>query len=403
MRFKIGRPMQATLNETPSGERTAVSFFGCRNAGKSSLINALAAQEVSVVSPVKGTTTDPVFKAMELHPLGPVLLCDTPGFDDSGELGELRVRRTRAILLKTDIAVLVIDSSVGVSSFDRELVSLFKEQNIPFVTVFNKCELASCGEDVFDGSTTVRTSALERRGIEELGKAIVKSAQGIKPLPPLIADLVEKGDIVLLVVPIDKAAPKGRLILPQQQTIRELIDAGAVPVVCRESEIPLALRALKAPPALAVTDSQVFKVARDSIPPEVPLTSFSILMARRRGVLEVSIDGVASLSSLKDGDRILVAECCTHNRQCGDIGTVKIPAGLKARTKADLKFDFVSGSDFPDDLSSYAMVVHCGGCMQNAREIARRAALCRKAHVPFVNYGILLAELAGILKQASGI
>ena len=323
-----------SLNATPSGERTHIGFFGRRNAGKSSVVNAFTDQQVSVVSDVKGTTTDPVTKAMELLPLGPVMIIDTPGFDDEGALGEERVRRTRQVLNRVDVAVLVVDGTAGKTAADEEMISLFGQKNIPYVIAYNKSDDA-------DG----------RR---------------------VCGDLAETGDFVVLVVPIDKAAPKGRLILPQQQTIRDLLDAGAVPLVCRDEELALTLEKLGFAPKLVITDSQAFGRVKDIVPESVPLTSFSILMARYKGFLETAVTGAAAIDRLRDGSRVLIAEGCTHHRQCDDIGTVKLPRMLRRYTGKEIAIETCSGKGFPEDLSPYDLIIHCGGCMLNEREVTYR-------------------------------
>lgn len=407
----------AGMNETPSGERVHIGFFGRRNAGKSSVVNAVTGQDLAVVSEVKGTTTDPVSKSMEILPLGPVVVIDTPGFDDEGSLGELRVQKTRRILEKTDIAVLVVDSTDGLRGADAELAGLFREKSIPFVVAFNKSDIAEDSEDhnvneesagllgsVAKGSAgMLHVSALSGEGIDELKNRIA----AMKPQHTegrLIADKIKAGDIVLLVVPIDKAAPKGRLILPQQQTIRDILDSGAAAVVVRDSELADTLEKMGAArPALVVTDSQVFGKVDKIVPADVPLTSFSILMARYKGLLDEAVKGVAAIKDLKDGDRVLIAEGCTHHRQCGDIGSVKIPAWLRDFTGADLIFETASGTGYPDDLTPYALVVHCGGCMLNEREVSSRASKTASQGVPITNYGIMIAYVHGILKRSLGI
>ena len=405
--------MMAGMNETPSGERVHIGFFGRRNAGKSSVVNAVTGQELAVVSDVKGTTTDPVSKAMEILPLGPVVVIDTPGFDDEGSLGEKRVAQAQKILGKTDIAVLVVDAHEGLKTTDGELAGLFRERNIPFLVALNKSDIAEDSEDhvlaeerpgllqdIAAGSQgLVHVSALSGDGIYELRERIA----ALKPEGNegrLIADKINKGDLIVLVVPIDKAAPKGRLILPQQQTIRDILDAGAASVVVREFELEDTLKSLGRKPDLVVTDSQVFGFVNKTVPSDVPLTSFSILMARYKGLLDEAVKGVAAVKSLKDGDRILIAEGCTHHRQCGDIGSVKIPAWLRESTGKELVFETASGTGFPEDLSGYALVVHCGGCMLNEKEVTRRTREAAKQGVPITNYGTLIAYLHGILGRS---
>ncbi len=406
----------AGMNETPSGERTHIGFFGRRNAGKSSVVNAVTGQDLAVVSEVKGTTTDPVTKSMEILPLGPVVIIDTPGFDDEGSLGELRVQRTRKILEKTDIAILVVDSSEGFRTVDAELADLFREKRIPFLIALNKSDIAEDSEDYdideeSDGlmrkiaggcSGMIHVSALSGDGINELKDRIA----ALKPQGEegrLVADKINAGDIVLLVVPIDKAAPKGRLILPQQQTIRDILDAGAAAVVVQDTELAETLDKLGTKPALVITDSQVFGKVDRIVPPDVPLTSFSILMARYKGLLDDAVTGVTAINRLKDGDKVLIAEGCTHHRQCGDIGTVKIPKWLREFTGKDLVFETASGTGYPDDLTPYALVVHCGGCMLNEREVKHRAAKTTAQGVPITNYGTMIAYVHGILKRSLSI
>ena len=386
-----------SLNETPSANRLHIGFFGRRNAGKSSVVNALTGQEMSVVSETKGTTTDPVSKSMELLPLGPVVILDTPGYDDEGPLGELRVRRTQQTLNRADLAVLVVDATQGIGRCEKELLTLFAKKSIPYVIAWNKCDLA----DALPASSehTVAVSALTGAGIHDLREALAH----LKPVGQthhLIADLVQPGDLAVLVIPIDESAPKGRLILPQQQALRDLLDVGAIGVTTRETELVEALRSLGRKPAMVVTDSQAFgDVARDT-PMDIPLTSFSILMARYKGFLETAVRGVAALNSLREGDRILIAEGCTHHRQCNDIGTVKIPRWLKAHTACDLHIDTSSGLGFPEDLSPYRVVIHCGGCMLNEREVAYRMKCASDQGVPFLNYGIAIAFMKGILHRS---
>ncbi len=382
------------LNEAASADRVHIGFFGMRNAGKSSLVNAVVGQELSVVSEVKGTTTDPVRKAMELLPLGPVVIIDTPGLDDEGELGEKRVTKARRVLNYADIAVLAVDASVGMSELDRELVRTIEKKKIPYITVFTKADLI---KDKRDGELYV--SAATGEGIEELKNRLASLLPSDNDRR-IVADLISEGDIVVLVTPIDKAAPKGRLILPQQQTIRDILDTGAIPVVCRDTELALTLSKLTAAPRLVITDSQAFgKVARN-IPEEIPLTSFSILFARYKGDLQRTVRGAFSLDKLKDGDRVLISEGCTHHRQCGDIGTVKLPLWISEYTGKKLEFEFTSGKDFPEELSRYSLIVHCGGCMLTEREVQYRAALAEDLGVPFTNYGIVIAHTHGILRRS---
>ena len=380
-----------SMNQTPSGERTHIGFFGRRNAGKSSLVNAVTGQELAVVSDVKGTTTDPVTKAMELLPLGPVLIIDTPGFDDEGALGEKRVRKTRQILNKTDIAVLVVDAAEGMKECDRELLAIFEEKKIPHLVVYNKCDLKD--------AEGICVSALTGLGIQELKEKIA----ALKPTDNgrrIISDKLKPGDFAVLVVPIDSAAPKGRLILPQQQTIRDILDVGAIAIVVKESELADTLKNLGKAPAVVITDSQVFKNVAKIVPREVPLTSFSILMARYKGLLDEAAKGVYAVNNLKDGDRILISEGCTHHRQCEDIGTVKIPQWIRGFTNKDITIETSSGGGFPEDLTQYALVVHCGGCMLGEREVMYRVKCAADQGVPITNYGTLIAHINGILERS---
>ena len=383
------------MNETPSGERLHIAFFGKRNAGKSSLVNAITGQDLSVVSDVEGTTTDPVSKSMELLPIGPVLIIDTPGFDDEGELGALRVKKTKQILNKADVAILVIDATVGMSDCDKELLDLFEDKKIPYLKVWNKSDLIA--DDDLDG---VVVSAKDQIGIWELKEKIGVLGNRGSNEKKLVADLVSPLDFVALVVPIDSAAPKGRLILPQQQMIRDLLEAGAISIVVRESELEETLSRLGHKPAMVITDSQAFSVVSEIVPQDVPLTSFSILMARYKGFLETAVKGVCAIDRLKDGDKVLISEGCTHHRQCDDIGTVKIPTWLKQYTGKNLIIETSSGIGFPEDLSEYALIIHCGGCMLNEREVLYRMNHAMEEGVPFTNYGIVIAYMKGILARS---
>ena len=386
-----------SLNNTPSGERIHIGFFGRRNAGKSSLVNAVTGQDLAVVSDVKGTTTDPVSKAMELLPLGPVMIIDTPGFDDEGMLGELRIRKTRQVLNKTDIAILVADAAEGLRDCDRQLLALFAEKQIPHLVVFNKSDLLT--KIPADTEKEIWVSALNGTKIFELKERIA----ALKPQGEekrIVADKLPAGSIALLVVPIDKAAPKGRLILPQQQTIRDILEGGSAALVVRDTELADTLTRLGRPPELVITDSQVFGPVSKIVPEAVPLTSFSILMARYKGLLEEAVRGAAAVADLRDGDTVLIAEGCTHHRQCDDIGTVKIPRLLSARTGKTLNIRICSGTEFPEDLSGIKLVVHCGGCMLNEREVRYRMKCAADQGIPITNYGILLAHLNGILKRS---
>jgi [FeFe] hydrogenase H-cluster maturation GTPase HydF len=390
-----------SLTELPSAERVHIAFFGCRNAGKSSVVNAVTGQDLSVVSDFAGTTTDPVQKSMELLPLGPVVIIDTPGFDDEGLLGEKRVRRTKQILGRADVAVLVVDGLRGMSDTDRALVELFKTRAIPYVIAFNKADLVDGAvPGALDEADHLWVSALTGAGIYELKEHVGRLAPEKDPEHRLLADLIQPNDYVVLVCPIDESAPKGRLILPQQMAIRDALDAGAIPVVCRETELAQALAGLSRPAALVVTDSQAFAVVRDLVPQDIPLTSFSILMARYKGFLRTAAAGVAAVESLRDGDCVLMAEGCTHHRQCNDIGTVKIPRWLRAHTGADLTIETCSGREFPEDLSPYALVVHCGGCMITERDVAERMHQAERQGVPFTNYGIAIAQMTGTLERS---
>lgn len=385
------------LNDAPSGERIHIGFFGRRNVGKSSLVNAVTGQELSVVSQVKGTTTDPVSKAMELLPLGPVLIIDTPGFDDEGALGELRIQKTKQILNRADCAVLVVDAVSGKTQAEEELLALFREKEIPYLVAYNKCELAP---GLTPGPGEIAVSAQQGAGIGELKERLAALAHTEGPQRRLVGDLLKPGDLAVLVTPIDSAAPKGRLILPQQQTIRDVLEAGAAAVVVQETGLRETLTSLGKPPALVVTDSQAFgKVSADT-PREIPLTSFSILMARYKGFLEEAVLGAAQLDRLKDGDRVLIVEGCTHHRQCEDIGTVKLPRWLREYTGKDLLLETSSGLGFPEDLSPYRLVIHCGGCMLNERELRYRRKSAADAGVPFTNYGTAIAQMHGILRRS---
>ena len=408
-----------SMNQTPASERVHIGFFGKRNAGKSSVLNAVTGQDLAVVSDVRGTTTDPVYKSMELLPLGPVVMMDTPGIDDEGELGELRVRKSYQVLNKTDVAVLVIDGGAGASPEDAALIERIREKGIPYIVVINKKEIALPGivENTVKtlglaepgragqerGETMCRVlqaSALTGEGISELKEQIAAAAKTEEPEQYFVRDLLEPSDIAVLVVPIDKAAPKGRLILPQQQTIRDILEADAVSIVVKENELKNILPELQKKPKLVITDSQVFgKVASDT-PDDILLTSFSILFARYKGDLESVVRGVTALDTLENGDTVLISEGCTHHRQCGDIGTVKLPAWIKEYTGKDVNIETTSGTEFPDDLSAYKMILHCGGCMLNEREMNYRLKCAEDQNVPMTNYGIAIAYMKGILKRS---
>lgn len=387
----------AVLNETPAGERLHITFFGKRNAGKSSVVNAVTGQDLAVVSEKAGTTTDPVEKAMEILPLGPVLIVDTPGTDDVGDLGEKRVARSYREMARTDIAVLVVDGEKGLSDEDQDLIGRFKAKNLPYLVVYNKADLAEGNRSL--KANEIEVSAKTGWHIRELKDKLASMNPQIKE-QPIIKDLVKTGDVVVLVIPIDASAPKGRLILPQQQVLRELLDIGAMGICCRETELPQTLEALTHAPALVVTDSQAFKKVASVVPPAVKLTSFSILMARHKGFLKTAVQGVKQLYALQDGDKILMAEGCTHHRQCQDIGTVKLPHWIEKKTGKSLVFETSSGKGFPGDLRRYALVVHCGGCMQNAREIRSRMEEAIRQGIPFTNYGTVIAEINGILPRS---
>lgn len=394
------------LNDTPAANRTHIAFFGKRNAGKSSLLNAVTGQELAVVSDIKGTTTDPVFKTMELLPIGPVMLIDTPGYDDEGILGEQRVKKTRQVLNKTDIAVLVVD----VTDKDckdiagSELLNLIKSKNIPYLVVYNKIDaVKDAGELDFATADNnyVMVSAVDGSGIEDLKNTLGKLTKTSSTPKPIVSDLISEGDIVIMVTPIDSAAPKGRLILPQQLVLREIIDSNAIAVVVKENQLKETFEKLATKPALVITDSQVFDIADQFTPADIPLTSFSILMARYKGFLDTAVKGIEAIDKLKDGDTILISEGCTHHRQCGDIGTIKIPAWLKKYTGKNFNIETSSGGDFPEDLSKYALILHCGGCMLNEREVMYRMKCANDAGVPFTNYGTAIAKMKGILERST--
>jgi len=434
-----------SLNSTPSANRIHIGFFGKRNAGKSSVVNAVTGQDLAVVSDVKGTTTDPVYKSMELLPLGPVVIIDTPGIDDEGYLGEKRVKKSRQVLNKTDIAVLVVDAREGISEEDIRLIELFREKGISYIVVFNKTDLYQPGPGLYqqqpglyrpmpgnsgpageklpeaekkvpvagdkeykieeneyriEESRVIFVSAKTGYNIEELKNKIARSVVNDGPESRIVGDIINANDFVVLVIPIDKAAPKGRLILPQQQTIRDILESGAAAVVVRDSELPEVLKNTGKKPSLVITDSQVFEKVSSCVPGDIPLTSFSILFARYKGNLLTAVRGAKALESLADGDTLLVSEGCTHHRQCDDIGTVKLPGWIKRYTGKELNFHFTSGTEFPDDLSGYKLVVHCGGCMLNEREMKYRYKCAVDQQIPITNYGILIAYMQGILKKS---
>ena len=394
-----------SLSTAPRSERLHIAILGRRNAGKSSLINALTGQEIAVVSSVKGTTTDPVYKAMELLPLGPVVFIDTAGLDDEGDLGELRRKKTLNVIDKTDVAILVVDANYGIGKFEEEMVAVLKKKKLPIVGVINKVDQASLPDEIIAqysekwGIPFVRVSSATGQGIERLKKAIVEAAP-LEQQDVIVRDLFSPGDFILLITPIDKAAPKGRLILPQQQTIRDILDGGGIAIITKEDNIKTTLDALSVKPRLAITDSQVFHAADTAIPSDIPLTSFSILFARYKGDLKELVKGVRAVSKLKDGDRVLIAEACTHHVQDDDIARVKIPRWLCQKTGKDLKLDYASGTGYPENLKDYSLIIHCGGCMLNQKAMKNRIKQAVDAGVPIVNYGVFIAYVQGILDRA---
>lgn len=387
-----------SLNDMVSAERLHISFFGMRNAGKSSLVNAVTGQQLAVVSEVKGTTTDPVKKAMELLPLGPVVIIDTPGLDDEGELGRLRVQKAMQVLSSTDIAVLVVDAAIGLRELDRSLVACFRERKIPYITVYNKADLVCERQPLVKHE--IYASAVTGENIYALKEKLGAFAKQLQNPKHMVADLLSEGDVVVLVTPIDESAPKGRLILPQQMAVREVLDAHAVAVTCQDTELPRTLESLAVRPKMVITDSQAFERVSADTPVDIPLTSFSILMARYKGDLPTLAAGASALSHLKDGDKVLISEGCTHHRQCNDIGTVKMPAWIERFCKAKPKLTFTSGGEFPEDLSPYSLIVHCGGCMLTETAMKHRIETAISAGVPIVNYGIAIAQMHGILKRS---
>ncbi len=389
------------LNDTPPAERVHIGFFGSRNSGKSSLVNAVTGQDLAVVSDIKGTTTDPVYKPMELLPLGPVMIIDTPGIDDEGALGELRVRKSRQALNKTDVAVLVVDAAAGKTKEDEELVSLFAEKRISFIVAYNKADIAEREPPRADNELLV--SAKTGYNINALKEKLAALSKTEEPERRIVGDLMAPSDFVVLVTPIDKAAPKGRLILPQQQTIRDILDAGAVAVVTKETEFRETLEHLGKKPRLVITDSQAFARVSAETPEDIPLTSFSILFARYKGGLEAAVRGARALETLRDGDTVLISEGCTHHRQCEDIGTVKLPRWIQSYTRKNLNFRFTSGTEFPEDLSPYKLIVHCGGCMLNGREMGYRRKCANDRQVPMTNYGVLISYMQGILDRCIAV
>ena len=395
------------MNQTPASERVHISFFGRRNAGKSSVINAITGQDLAIVSSVKGTTTDPVYKTMELLPLGPVMIIDTPGIDDEGELGALRVKKSYQVLNKTDIAILIVDSTTGKTDADYALISRFIHKKIPYLIVYNKIDLLT-DQEVYDLAFSTRkeevlVSVAANMNIHELKEKIASMKPEDSHKYPLIGDLINPEDLVILVVPIDKAAPKGRLILPQQQTIRAVLERGGLSLVVRDTELKSTLELFRSQgikPKLVVTDSQAFARVSKDTPEDITLTSFSILFSRYKGELDAQLLGVNALSTVRDGDRILISEGCTHHRQCDDIGTYKLPKWIREYTGKKPVFEFTSGTEFPDDVTSYKIVIHCGGCMLNEREMKYRIACCQDQNVPITNYGIAIAQMTGILKRS---
>lgn len=396
-----------SMNQTPMSERVHIGFFGRRNAGKSSIMNAVTGQDLAVVSEVKGTTTDPVYKSMELLPLGPVVVMDTPGIDDEGELGQLRVKKSYQILNKTDVAVLVIDGTAGVSEEDRMLLERIRKKNIPFIAAVNKKELVGEREKEaikralsLDDSLLMSVSAATGEGINELKEQIAALSSAEEKEKYIVRDLLKPLDVAVLVVPIDSAAPKGRLILPQQQTIRDILEAGAVSVVVKDTELKETFEKISARPKIVITDSQVFGRVSEDTPEDIPLTSFSILMARYKGNLKQAAAGVKALDRLENGDVVLISEGCTHHRQCDDIGTVKIPRWIREYTGKDVRVETTSGTEFPDDLTKYKLIIHCGGCMLNEREMKYRLSCAADQGVPMTNYGILISYVKGILERS---
>lgn len=387
-----------SLNSTPSADRVHIAFFGRRNAGKSSIVNAVTGQNLAIVSDVLGTTTDPVLKAMELLPLGPVVIIDTPGIDDVGELGALRVRKSYQVLNKTDVAVLVVDGTSGMTDEDRALLDRIIQKGIPYIVAYNKSDLKTTA---VNAENELSVSAEDGTNIHELKELIARLAKTEENHRHIISDKLKENDVVVLVVPIDKSAPKGRLILPQQQTIRDIIDHHALAVVTQDTELPAALKALSSKPAMVITDSQAFARVSKIVPEDVTLTSFSILYANYKGNLRLAVEGVTALDRLRNGDRILISEGCTHHRQCGDIGTVKLPALIRRYTGLDgLEFSWTSGTEFADELKKYSLIIHCGGCMLNEREMKYRLKCAEDECVPITNYGTAIAYMNGILKRS---
>lgn len=387
------------LNSTPSSERIHIAFFGKRNAGKSSLVNAVTGQNISVVSEIKGTTTDPVYKSMELLPAGPVMIIDTPGFDDSGYLGEMRIKKAGQVLRKTDIAVLVVSSEEGLSDEDRTIKSLLESKKIPYITVYSKSDLTETPIPELNPANEIQVSSSSGHNITELKNMIAALADRDKNERKILGDIISPSDIAVLVVPVDEAAPKGRLILPQQMVIREILDKKAVPVITQPETFPQVISCLIQKPRIVITDSQAFGEISARTPEDIPLTSFSILMANYKGVLRQAVSGLKAIDRLKNGDRILISEGCTHHRQCGDIGTVKLPALIKKYTGVSLEFAFTSGTEFPEDISGFSLIIHCGACMLNEREVRTRAGQALESDIPFTNYGTAISYMNGILRR----
>ncbi len=401
-----------SMNHTPSGERIHIGIFGKRNAGKSSIINALTGQNLAIVSDVQGTTTDPVLKAMELLPLGPVVMIDTPGLDDEGELGRLRIQKAYQMLNKSDIALLVVDGSIGITAEDRQILEHIQKKNIPYAVIFNKADLiqpdankadSSLPECRIDEKHSIWVSAETKQNIFELKELIASLVPAEDPKHRIVGDLIHPSDLIILVVPIDKAAPKGRLILPQQQTIRDILESDAISIVVKETCLKETLKSLGRKPALVITDSQAFKKVAAQTPADIPLTSFSILFARYKGNLKTLVEGARTLDSLKDGDKVLISEGCTHHRQCDDIGTVKLPGWIKKHTGKTLDFHFTSGTEFPTALDDYKLIIHCGGCTLNEREMKYRLKCAEDAAVPITNYGTAIAYMHGILERSIAV
>lgn len=388
-----------SLNSTPSAERVHIGIFGKRNAGKSSVMNAITGQELAIVSDVKGTTTDPVMKTMELLPLGPVVLIDTPGLDDEGKIGELRIQKAYQMLNKTDIAILVVDGTVGITNEDKAIIERIQRKNIPYIIAWNKADLAE-SLSALPEENVIRISTKTGEHISELKEMLARLNVKEENVKRIVGDLLEPLDFVVLVTPIDSSAPKGRLILPQQQTIRDILDVGAVPVVVKDTELEETLSRIGVKPRMVITDSQVFGKVSKIVPADVPLTSFSILMARYKGDLQTLVEGAYALDRLQEGDKVLISEGCTHHRQCEDIGTVKLPRWISEYTGKELQFEFTSGTEFPLHLGKYQLIIHCGGCMLNEREMKYRLKCAHDQYVPMTNYGTAIAHMQRILKRS---